>query len=250
MKNELIKEAQQEQAYKRKQQTIASGGTFKSDELKKRVVKLSVPTLPPPTRDVPKDFQRLLDEFNISAGEEIIAYYNPIAVPKISSTLNMDGTYSILGREGRWELWRKVPATLPAEAFERCQPCIIQELGTYTRLWTIMDNQRHINVSKTDLRGQTHTQIATTGDYREPDERDIKQLRWCDTSRTPEGAASVMEEIYGKYNERKQSEAEADFEDLVDRIASYYWNLPRTIVPVGGGGKNQKADWRTPAGLT
>jgi hypothetical protein len=246
---ELLRERRAEEVEARKKAVVDAGGSFKSDELKKRNVKVQVPILPAPVRDVPERFQELLDDFNRSTGEEIIAYYNPIAIPRVSTTVNATGSYTILDeRDGRWELWRKIPDTVPSEVFERCQPCIILELGVYTRLWTIMDNVRHISCTKRTLKGD-RVQVATIGDYREPDERDIRTLRWCDTARTPEGANDVMDEIYGKYNERKTAEAEREFDDLCEQLANYYWQMPNPIVPVGGGAKNQKADWRTHQGM-
>jgi hypothetical protein len=247
---DILREQAEEARYARARATRAAGGVVKSDELKRRNIQVQTPVLPAPVREPPEHFQALLTEFNRSTGEEIIVYFNPLAIPKVSAVQNLDGTRTILeGKDGRWELWRKIPDTIPAKAFERCQPCIIQELGVYTRLWTIMDNTQHVQCSVHTIKEGTRTLTATIGDYREPDERDIKQLRWCDTSRTPEGAADVMDEIFGQYNEKQSAAAQQEFDDLCADMASYYWNMPNPIVPVGGGAKNQKADWRTAQGM-
>lgn len=207
-----------------------------------------MPVLPEPTREPPKDFQGLLDEFNRSTGEKLFAYFNPVAVPKLGSTVNLDGTYTVLGKDARWELYRPVPETLSVKQFERVQPVIIQGVGTATKLWTIEEGPpRTVAVksqeSEITLRHKGYTTVQV-GRYREPDARDIKTLRWCDMLRTPDGEASVMQEIFGKYNERQSQEAEKEFQDIVDAAVDYYWRLPNPIVPVGGGARNQKADWR------
>ncbi len=202
---------------------------------------MEVHTLPEPVRSVPERFQELLDEFNLSTGEGLFAYYNPIAVPKVSTTINITGAYTILGKEGRWELWRPIPETLTPDEFLKCAPCIIQGKGTCTRLWTIQDNVRSLPCSETKLNGNDRYLTATVGDYREPDERDIKTLRWCDTARTPEGAKSVMEEIFGKWNERKEEAADQEFDDFAEGMANYYWGLPRVSVGAGTRGNWRKA---------
>ena len=237
----LQQEAHAEQAYARKQAVIDAGGVFKSDELKKRNVKYEVPTLPEPVREVPVHFQELLDEFNHTTGERLIAYYNPIAVPKVSKTINITGTYTILDKEGRWELWRPIPETLTMEDFIACDPTLIRGFGMCTRLWTIQDNVRSLPCCEYKLDGSVRNLTATVGDYREPDERDIKILRWCDTARTPEGAQSVMEEIYGKWNERIEEDAEKEFDDLAEGLANYYWGMPRVQVGPGSRGNWRKA---------
>lgn len=211
-------------------------------------LKVVVPVLPEPVREPPQDFQALLDEFNRSTHEHLFVYFNPVAVAKLGSTVNLDGTYTVLGKEGRWELYRPVPETLSVKQFERIQPVIIQGIGTATKLWTIEGEPfRTVAVKSKDsdltLRPNGYTTMRI-GEYREPDQREIKTLRWCDMMRTPEGEASVMEEIFGRYNERQSEAAEREMDDLVDAAVEYHWHRPNPIVPVGGGAKHQKADWR------
>jgi hypothetical protein len=243
--SELLREHAAEERYRKRQRAKAHGAVYKGEGIAQRGLKVVVPTLPEPVRDVPADFQKLLDAFNESSGEQLICYFNPLAVPKVSKTLNINGTYTALGKDGRWELWRPIPESLPAEMFARCQPTIIAGLGTYTRLWTIQDNIKQLPISEVSVKGKDRTFTANVGDYREPDERDIRTLYWCDTARTPEGAKDVMTEIFGQFNERKEAAAEAEFDEFAENMASFYYGLPRT--QVGGA---HRGNWRRAEDLT
>lgn len=196
---------------------------------------MAVPVLPRSTRKPPKRFQKLLDEFNQSTGESLLIYWNPRAVPKISSTVNLDGNYTTQGYEGRWEIWRPVSERMPLEAFTMLQPVIIDGVGPAVKIKTLQSNERQINM----IGPHGSQTVMTVGDVRDPTEYDIKRLRWCDAYQRRPGA--VVKELIDDHNVETEEEAQSVMDDLVEDMVSYYWSKGNGIYAVNWDSKGPAA---------
>lgn len=206
-----------------------------SPEGKKKAPKVEVPLIARSARRPPRKFQVQLDKFNRSAGEKLFMHWNVKSVPRVSSTVNLDGHYSVEGWEGRWELWRPVNETMPFEVFAAIQPMVIDGVGPAVRLWRIQDDVKDIRL----MHASGAEQVFQVGTARDPNEKDIKTLRLCDLYR--EGSGQVLKEIMDDPNAKKEADAESEFDDLADNLSSYYWSKAGGIYAVGDLPKDMTA---------
>ena len=198
-----------------------------SPKSKRTAPEMAVPVLPRLSRKPPKRFQKLLDQFNKSAGEKLFAYWNTRSVPRVSGTVNADGQYTVSGWEGRWELWRPVNERMPFEAFVVIQPLVIQGIGPAVRLWRIQDDCKDVRL----MHPSGAEQIFQVGTARQPDERDIKTLRLCDLYRDSPG--KVMRELVDEPNAKMEEDAEKELDDLSAALTSFYWSKAGGIYALG-----------------
>ncbi len=189
-----------------------------SPKSKRSAPEVEVPLLPRSTKKPPKRFQKALDRFNKSAGEQLFVYWNPRSVPKVSGTVNVEGSYTVLGWEGRWELWRPVTERMPLSVYAALHPMVIEGKGPAVKLWVMQENERQVVLQHSS----GAQQVFRVGDARQPDQRDIKRLRLCDLYRERPGA--VLRELLDDPNEALTAEGERELDELAQDLASYYWS--------------------------